>query len=63
MRGSSYQQNLSHKTNGLGLVPLDPVNFDSDGEEEDEQDNVEERMRDVKIHQEILRTQYSTTMK
>ena len=36
MRGTSYRQNLSHKTNGLGLVPLDPINFDSDDEEEDE---------------------------
>jgi len=63
-RGSSYRQIISQKGSGLGLVPLDPVSADSEEEEEiEEEDDLEARMRDAKIHQEILRTQYTTTVK
>ena len=46
------------------MVPLNKVEYDSDDEPEvEDEKSLEDRMRDAKVHQEIVRAQYNSAMK
>ena len=46
------------------MVPLNKVEYDSDDEPEVEgEESLEDRMREAKVHQEIVRAQYNSAMK
>lgn len=46
------------------MVPLNKVEYDSDDEPEvEDEESLEDRMREAKVHQEIVRAQYNSAMK
>lgn len=62
-RDSYHMISSSKIGEGLGLIPLELAENVSDEDEMEEEEDLETRMRDAKMHQEILRAQYANAVK